>query len=166
MASFWLAVASADHVQRGQAGGFMQVCHGRAGPLRRIKPGDGIVYYSPATTFRGKDGLKAFTAIGIVREGEPYRAAISDEFQPYRRDVVWTPVRPAPVAPLLGRLELTRGKPNWGYQLRFGVLPIGADDFRLIAAAMDAASLAAEMSCRDVQCPGASSSTSSVCGVS
>lgn len=139
MASFWLAVASADHVQRGQADGFMQVCHGKAGPLRRIRPGDGIVYYSPATTFRGKDGLRAFTAIGIVREGEPYEVAMSDEFQPFRRDVVWTPARPAPIAPLLGQLDLTRGKPNWGYQLRFGVLPISRRDFSLIAAAMGVA---------------------------
>ena len=138
MASFWLAVASADHVERGQADGFMQVCHGKAGPLRRIRAGDGIVYYSPATTFRGKDGLKAFTAIGIVREGEPYRVAMGDEFRPFRRDVVWTPARPAPIAPLLGQLDITRGKPNWGYQLRFGVLPIGCRDFCLIASAMGA----------------------------
>jgi hypothetical protein len=36
----WLAVASAEHVRRGQAEGFMQVCHGKAAPLKRIQPGD------------------------------------------------------------------------------------------------------------------------------
>jgi hypothetical protein len=32
----------------------------------------------------------------------------------------------------------TAGKPNWGYQLRFGLFPISAGDFRLIAKAMGA----------------------------
>ena len=27
--------------------GFMQVSHGKAAPLRRIRPGDGVAYYSP-----------------------------------------------------------------------------------------------------------------------
>lgn len=139
MTSFWLAVASADHVQRGQGEGFMQVCHGKAGPLRRIRPGDGIVYYSPSTAFRGKDVLKTFTAIGTVRDGEPYQVAMAADFHPFRRDVAWTPARPAPIAPLLGVLDFTRGKSNWGYQLRFGVLSISGHDFGLIAAAMGAA---------------------------
>ena len=45
MQNYWIGVASADHVARGRADGFMQVCHGKAAPLRRIKPGDGVVYY-------------------------------------------------------------------------------------------------------------------------
>ena len=49
MTRFWLAVASAQHVRRGRTEGFMQVNHGKAAPLRRIRPGDGIVYYSPRT---------------------------------------------------------------------------------------------------------------------
>ena len=35
---YWIAVASADHVARGVAGGFMQVCHGKRAPLARIRP--------------------------------------------------------------------------------------------------------------------------------
>jgi len=35
----WIAVACADHVALGVAGGFMQVCHGKAAPLRRMRPG-------------------------------------------------------------------------------------------------------------------------------
>jgi hypothetical protein len=31
----WIAVASAEHAQRGRSEGFMQVCHGKAAPLRR-----------------------------------------------------------------------------------------------------------------------------------
>jgi hypothetical protein len=40
----------------------MQVGHGKAAPLKRIKGGDGFVYYSPTVTLGGKDRLQAFTA--------------------------------------------------------------------------------------------------------
>lgn len=29
----WVAVASAEHVQKGREQGFMQVCHGKGAPL-------------------------------------------------------------------------------------------------------------------------------------
>ncbi|BAB50150.1 EVE domain-containing protein [Mesorhizobium japonicum] len=70
MSAYWIAVASAQHVRRGRNDGFMQVNHGKAAPLRRVKPGDGIVYYSPTTILGEKDGLQAFTAIGTVRYGK------------------------------------------------------------------------------------------------
>lgn len=138
MSRYWLAVASADHVARGRAGGFMQVNHGKAAPLRRLMPGDGIVYYSPTQVFGAKDGLRCFTAIGAVAEGEPYRGAMAGGFEPFRRDVAWREAAPAAIEPMLDRLELSRGKPNWGYALRLGLIEIGAADFATIAAAMAA----------------------------
>ena len=65
----WIAVASAEHVRLGRRQGFMQVCHGKAAPLRRVQPGDGILYYSPSEAFGAKDRLQAFTAAGIVAAG-------------------------------------------------------------------------------------------------
>lgn len=138
MSTNWLAVASADHVRLGREGGFMQVCHGTSAPLRRTRPGDGLVYYSPSTQFRGKDGLRTFTAIGIVASGDPYEADMGGDFHPFRRDVDWADAQEAPIRPLLDRLELTAGKPGWGYQLRFGLLALSAHDFRLIAETMRA----------------------------
>jgi hypothetical protein len=136
--SFWLAVASADHVRRGRREGFMQVSHGKRAPLLRVRPGDGIAYYSPSAVYREKDGLQSFTAIGVVRDGEPYQGFMGEGFSPSRRDVDWADAREAPIAPLLDRLDLTAGKRNWGYQLRFGLLKIDGKDFRLIAEAMGA----------------------------
>jgi hypothetical protein len=138
VSAFWLAVASAEHVRRGRAEGFMQVNHGKAAPLRRISPGDGVVYYSPTTVYRQKDGLQSFTAIGRVREGEPYPGVMGDGSTPFRRDVDWAMAVEAPIAPLLDQLDLTAGQPHWGYQLRFGVLKISRHDFTLIAEAMGA----------------------------
>ncbi|TPL89806.1 EVE domain-containing protein [Mesorhizobium sp. B2-3-13] len=147
MSACWIAVASADHVQRGRQGGFMQVNHGKAAPLHRVRPGDGIVYYSPTTVLGEKDGLQAFTAIGTVREGHPYQGDMGGGFTPLRRDVDWAQAEEAPIKPLLARLEFTNGKSYWGYRLRFGLFPISAADFGLIAKAMSA-KLASTTACR------------------
>src|SRR3954447_5125274 len=103
----WIAVASAEHVRRGIEGGFMQVCHGKAGPLKRIRAGDGVAYYSPSDRFGGTDRLQALTAIGRVREGEPYLVEMGGGFRPFRRDVAWAHAAPAPIRPFLGALEFT-----------------------------------------------------------
>ncbi len=58
-ARYWLGVASRDHVLIGVNGGFAQVCHGRRGPLSRMQPGDGLIYYSPTGVFRGTNPLHA-----------------------------------------------------------------------------------------------------------
>jgi len=138
MTGYWIGVASAEHVRRGRSGGFMQLGHGKAAPLRRVKPGDRIVYYSPTVTLGGKDKLQAFTAIGTVKDREPYVFDMGNGFKPYRRDVTWAKAEETPIRPLLDKLEFTSGKPNWGYQLRRGPFAISAADFRLIAKAMSA----------------------------
>jgi EVE domain len=133
---YWVGVASAEHVRRGRSEGFMQVGHGKAAPLKRVKPGDRIVYYSPVVTLGGKEKLQAFTAIGTVKPGDPYLFDMGGGFKPYRRDVDWANGVEAPIRPLLDKLEFTAGKPNWGYQLRLGLFPISESDFRLVARAM------------------------------
>lgn len=134
----WLAVACAEHVRRGRAGGFMQVCHGRAAPLARVRPGDRVAYYSPTTRLGGRDALQAFTAIGVVRPGAPYQADMGDGFRPFRRNVWWLEAAEAAIRPLVGQLDFTAG-PHWGYRLRAGLVAIGPEDMRRIAAAMDVA---------------------------
>jgi hypothetical protein len=132
----WIAVASAEHVANGIAAGIMQVCHGKGGPLRRIRPGDRVIYYSPTGTFRGSDRLQQFTAFGIVRAGEPYQFQMSADFRPYRRDVEYLPGQPASILPLLAQMEFSRGKRNWGWKLRMGLFEIVTEDSARIAAAM------------------------------
>jgi hypothetical protein len=132
----WIAVASAEHVRIGRAAGFMQICHGKAAPLRRIRPHDRIAYYSPTTQFRGSDKCQSFTSFGIVRDRLPYRPATEGEFCPYRRDVNWFDTRDAPIQPLLDALEFSTGKRHWGYGFRFGLFSVSDHDMRTIAAAM------------------------------
>jgi hypothetical protein len=33
---YWIGVASRNHVRMGMAGGFCQLCHGKAAPMRRL----------------------------------------------------------------------------------------------------------------------------------
>jgi hypothetical protein len=133
----WVAVASAEHVRRGRREGFMQVCHGKCAPLRRMRPGDRVVYYSPTVHFGGKDRLQAFTALGTVKAGEPYAFDMGEGFVPFRRDVAWEQdAGEAPIAPLLDRLSFTAGRASWGYAFRFGLLQATAEDMDLIAGAM------------------------------
>ena len=117
----------------------MQVCHGKAAPLRRIQPGDGVVYYSPTTAFGGKDGLQSFTAIGVVNDGVPYQVDTGGGFSPFRRDVSWSHAEETSIKPLVGRLQFTTARRNWGFQLRFGLFEISEHDMEMIAAAMGAA---------------------------
>ncbi len=132
----WLAVASANHVERGLAGGFMQVCHGKGGPLRRVKPGDLVIYYSPSRVFGEKDGYMHFTASGRVSSALPYQADMGGGFHPFRHDVVWDEAQAFPIRPLLQELDLTRGKSNWAYPFRFGLLQITEADGDVIRGAM------------------------------
>lgn len=135
----WVIVASADHVARGVAGGFVQACHGKDAPLRRIRPGETVIAYSPSSVFGQPSPLRAFTAIGAMQGRPPYRVQMTEDFMPFRRDVEWYASQPAPILPLLDRLELTKGKRNWGHAFRFGILSISGEDAASIAAAMNAA---------------------------
>ena len=130
----WIAVASADHVARGLAGGFAQACHGKRGPLARARPGDSVTYYAPVQTFGGRDKLQAFVAHGHFT-GEVYEAQMGD-FKPWRRCVTWTEAQRTPIAPLLDHLSFTRAKTNWGAPFRWGFFEIPAHDSAIIARAM------------------------------
>jgi len=131
----WLVVACAEHVARGRREGFVQACHGKAAPLRRMKPGDWVVCYSPSSAFRGADGLKAFTALGQVAEGQPFLFDMGGGFIPWRRQIRWLEARPAPLREVAAHLELTRD-PAWGWRLRQGYLPLSEADADCLRRAM------------------------------
>lgn len=130
----WIAVASAEHVRIGRRGGFMQVNHGKEAPLRRLRPGDRVAYYSPKERIRDGDLVQAFTALGIVAEGVLYQGVMSDGFHPFRRDVRWLATRDAPIRPLLDRLSF--GGPGWGARFRYGLFEVTPADMDLIEQAM------------------------------
>ena len=132
---YWIGVVAKDHVDHATARGFAQVNHGKAGPLERMRAGDGFAYYSPRESQEGAP-LQALTAIGRVRSGSVYQAEGEPEFRPFRIDVEFLASAPAPVKPLIPELTFIRSKTHWGAAFRFGIVRIPPTDFARIAAAM------------------------------
>ena len=133
--NYWIGVVSRNHVERGVAGGFAQLNHGKAGPLERMNPGDGLVYYSPRTDFPSGEAVQAFTAIGRVATGSIFQADDPDATC-FRRDMHYLPAAEAPIKPLLEELSFIRSKDHWGAAFRFGFLRVPEEDFARIARAM------------------------------
>src|SRR5215470_3791757 len=84
---YWVIVASKNHVMRGVRGGFCQANHGKEAPLRRMKQGDGVVFYSPKETLEGDVPCRKFTAVGEIKDDRIYQVEMSNDFHPFRRDV-------------------------------------------------------------------------------
>jgi hypothetical protein len=80
--------------------------------------------------------LRAFTAIGLAANRDPYQADMGNGFMPFRRDMHWARSRPALIRPLLDELAFSAADRNWGYKLRFGLFEIEPADLRRIAHAM------------------------------
>jgi predicted RNA-binding protein len=131
-AKYWVIVASRDRVQRGVQGGFIQACHGKSSPLKRMRVGDWVLYYSPKREFENNEKCQAFTAIGKVTGNNIYSFDMGNSFIPYRRDVEFLNCIEVSILPLIPQLSFIRNKINWGYVFRSGFFEIQKDDFDLI----------------------------------
>lgn len=134
MVKYWIGVASREHVKKGVHDGIAQVCHGKQGPLKRMQSGDWIIYYSPVEIFGGKQPCRKFTAIGKVKDGQPYQFEMSPTFIPWRRDVQFQQkAHDVAIEPLISQLNFIENKVHWGFKFRFGLFEISKDDFLVIA---------------------------------
>jgi hypothetical protein len=131
---FWIAVAAGDHVEASVAGGYVEINHGKRGPLARMRPGDGIACYSPRRSYPDGARLQCFTALGRVTAAPIVQLPASH--QPFRREVAWLACSPAPIRPLLEELTFVHHLDHWGAAFRFGFLRVPPDDFLRIARAM------------------------------
>jgi hypothetical protein len=138
-----LGVVSKEHVLRGAAGGFTQLCHGKKAALARMSPGDWLIFYSPTVSFGGDDRLKAFTAAGRVVDGEVYLFDMGGGFVPWRRRLAFLTPRDVPVERVKQRLSFIRDNPHWGYLARRGHFEIPVADAEVILGEMGASPRAA-----------------------
>ena len=137
-ARFWIGVVSAEDAECARAAGYVELSGGRAGPLERMRPGDGIALYSPRLAPGERAPLQVFSAIGEVGPGPMYvtDAEAPDGEPRYRRPVTYFPSMPAPIRPLIEHLSFIRRKEHWGAAFRFGIARVPAEDFARIRAAM------------------------------
>ncbi|WP_341900458.1 EVE domain-containing protein [Fluviicola taffensis] len=133
---YWIIVASKDHVKKGLAEGFAQACHGKSGPLKRMKKDDFIIYYSSKQTMNKPDKCQEFTAIGKVADEETYSFQMSEDFCPSRRNIEFFKNEAVSILPLINELDFIQNKKSWGYPFRFGFFEINQHDFDLISQQM------------------------------
>lgn len=133
---YWIIVASKDHVLKGKEGGFCQACHGKEWPLEKMKPGDGVLFYSSKETFGSSKPYQKFTAVGKIKEGDIYQTEMEPGFKPYRRELEFQSCREVTIHPLLGQLHLVDDPKKWGYKFMNGFLEIDKHDFKLILTRM------------------------------
>ncbi|NBA86633.1 EVE domain-containing protein [Emticicia sp. CRIBPO] len=133
---YWVIVASKDHVKTGIAEGIAQACHGKSSPLKRMRKGDFIIYYSGKLVMGKPEKCQEFTAICEVVNDEVYQVQVSEDFCPSRRVIEFLPGKDVPILPLLNDLDFIQNKKNWGYSFRFGFFEINQRDFDIIYSQM------------------------------
>ena len=135
---YWVSVVSREHILKGKEWGIIQVCHGKAAPLRRMKAGDWIVNYSSVESLQTKEKCQKFTALARIKTGKVYQVDMGEGFQPFRLDAEFFPCRETPIHPLISELSFIKNSKQWGYPFRFGHFEIPAADFELISKNMAA----------------------------
>lgn len=130
---YWIIAASKEHVKNGIKGGFAQACHGKARPLKKMKAGDFVIYYSSKEFFNKKDKCQEFTAIGKVKNDTVYQFAMLPDFCPFRLDIEFFKAKDISILPLINDLKFIPNKQKWGYPFRWGTLQICEQDFKLIS---------------------------------
>lgn len=130
---YWIITASKEHVENGVQGGFAQACHGKSSPLRKMKKGDYVIYYSSKEYFNKADKCQEFTAIGKVKSNNIYQFEMTPEFCPSRIDIDFLESKDISIRPLINELNFIPNKQKWGYPFRWGTLQINKHDFQLIS---------------------------------
>ena len=136
MTRFWVASISKEHVMRGVNGNFIQVCHGKKAPLKRMSKGDLILVYSSKIALDGNEKYQKFTAIGEVIDDAIYPFQMSENFIPFRRNIRFYACEECSIIPLIAELDFIENKKMWGYPFRYGFFEINKKDYNLIASKM------------------------------
>ena len=133
----YIIVASLNHTHIAIDGGFAQANHGKMAPMKRLRKGDGILFYSPKLKYQKPEPCQKFTAIGRVVDDKPYQVVQMEGFEPWRRNVEWEEgVKQVEIKPMLEHLCFVRDKVRWGMSVRRGFFGIAKDDFERVEKAM------------------------------
>jgi len=121
---YWVIVVSRDHARRGVNDGFIMANHGKRAPLQRMSRGDGILIYSPTTTYPRGEPLRAVTMVGEVTGDAPEpREVIVGGF---RRAASLREIEPLALGRVSDHLPVAR--------IRFGSFELDAADAEAILA--------------------------------
>ncbi len=124
----WVIVVSRDHARRGLEGGFIMANHGKRDGIARMARGDGILVYSPTTTYPGGEPLRAITMVGEVTGDAPEPSEVIAGG--FRRAASLREIEPLPLDDVREHLHVSR--------IRFGLFEIPAADAEAVRALVDA----------------------------
>ena len=124
----WVIVASRDHARRGLGNGFVMANHGKRAPLARMSAGDGVLIYSPSTTYPRGEPLRAITVVGEITGTAPEESELIPGG--FRRAATLREIEPLPLAAVREHLPVSR--------LRFGFFELDAVDAEAIRALVPA----------------------------
>ena len=127
----WIAVISRDHAMIAVRSGFLQVCHGKAAPLRKTSAGDEVFIYCPRTGMGEGAVLRRVEYRCVVESDAVYQVAQAPDFKPFRKDARFdAEFRGIPIGDVPG-MELTANR-HWGMLARRGFFEFGANDAALL----------------------------------
>ncbi len=121
---YWVIVVSRDHARRGVNGGFIMANHGKRAPLQRMSRGDGILIYSPTTTYPRGEPLRAVTMVGEVTGDAPEPSEVI--VGGFRRAASLREIEPLALGRVSDHLPVAR--------IRFGSFELDAADAEAILA--------------------------------
>lgn len=127
----WIAVISRAHSRIAAASGFLQVNHGKAGPLRKTKAGDEVFIYCPREEMRGGAVLKRVEFRCTFDDDRVYQVEQAPGFVPFRKDVTYDTTFGGVAIHDVPGMELT-ANPRWGMLARRGFFEISAHDADLL----------------------------------
>lgn len=135
-ARHWIGVVHLHQAVALRDGGFVAFSRGAEAPVRKVEPGDHVVFYAPKTDFDG-DTVQAFVALAQVADGPvTERDMPGTAFRPWSRPALFQEVNQFPVRPLLEALSFVQSPRHWGMAFRRSLFEIPAADFDLIATGM------------------------------
>jgi predicted RNA-binding protein len=134
---YWIGTVSREHGMNAVKESIVQVCHGKAGLLRKMRAGDWFAYYSPGEKMGGKSDVQRFVCMGRVKTGNVYQVEQFPGFKPFRLDVQFMQCQETEIKPLISELDFIKNKQKWGMTFRFGCIEVAENDFKKIADAMN-----------------------------
>lgn len=133
---YYINVASKNHCLKGIEGGFIQSCHGKLWPLKKLQPEDKFILYASKIIFGEKASCQEFIAVGSITKDPSYETIINIKNQDqifYRKDVIFEKnLEATSILLLIENLDFIVNKKNWSYKFLFGFFEISEKDFNLI----------------------------------
>ena len=137
---YWIGVIARDHAVIAARQGVCAFSHGKESAARKLSPGDRFAFYSPKTGVADGDTVQAFTAIGMVKDGDAFPATWADtEMTAWVRNASFVPAQETPIKPMLEDLSFITNPRYWGMAFRRSLFEVSEADFTKIATAMGAA---------------------------